>query len=261
MDNCVVDAKCYKDEVDMIRLQKICSSQLDYETLNKIIELNHTKFEISEEMVKNVIREKQIIHLYTNDVDNRLVGVIGFRRDIHQGIVYLYIGGSVVHDDYQKSGLLTKSLLHEILVTYIKYPFRDKYALAFCTTPEAYQYFCCLDYTWPKRSIQTPEQLIKVQTDYLPLIGVDDYIINDGAIVSHKMKGKIKELNPSKHIKQQVVEYFTQLVESVNDGSQILCITKFNSYNLLMVVRRRIAKRLINLAKYIKLEKLFIARK
>lgn len=245
----------------MIRFKKIRPSELTGEVLDKITELIHTKFKISNVLVEEVIRDKQSIHLYTDDVHDRLIGVIGFRRDVCNGLVYLYIGGCVIHDNYQKSGLLTKSLLQEIIITYLKYPFKQKFALAFCTTPEAYQYFCCLDSTWPNRFSETPNSLLDIQKNYLPIIGIDDYTVNSGAIVSHKMKGKIKELNPSKNINPEVAEYFNKLVSCEYDGSQLLCITKFQLSNFSMVIKRRILKRLASIVKHTNISRLFISRK
>lgn len=237
----------------MIRLKKVLPSELDGEMLSKIIELNRSKFEISTDLVEQVLKEKHIIHLYTDDELDKLIGVIGFRRDKHNDAIYLYIGGSVVHDDYQKAGILSKSLLHEIMITYIMYPFNRKYALAFCTTPEAYQYFCSLN-SWPCRHSATPEKLLKAQKEYLPVIGVDEYEEINSAIVCHKLKGKIKELNPSKCINKEIEEYFNSLIKCDNEGSQVLCMTEFNCANFYMVTKKRILKKLRWMINYIRMK-------
>lgn len=240
----------------MLKLQKLTPAELTPTVLDEIVKLIQTQFVIDNTVAEEVVRDKHIIHLYTDVNRNKLIGVIGFRCDVYNDSVYLYVGASVLDNDYQKCGILSKSLRSEVFKAIFKYPLKHKYALAFCTTPEAFQYFYFLEEFWPNQQ-DIPDDMVRVQKDYMALMGVKNYSIKNGAFVNHTLRGKIKEINPSQKIKRKIREHFNEIIGQDNEGDQVLCITRFNYSSFMSLMKRCVKKYFKRVARYFKVEKLF----
>lgn len=245
----------------MLKLKKITPAELTPNVLEQIIELIKTKFIIDDDVAAEIVKDKHIIHLYIDNKNDKLIGVIGFRCDFHNDNVYLYVGASVIDDTYQKCGILSKSIMGEVLKTYLKYPLKHKYALAFCTTPEAYQYFYFLDQFWPNRFGETPAEIVRIEEEYAEFTGIDNYTIKNGAIISHKLRGKIQGINPSQKINRKVSEYFNELIGQDHVGDQVLCITHINRNSFITLFKRRVKKFFSRIAKNMHVDKLFVSGK
>lgn len=244
----------------MLKLKKITPAELTPTVLDEIVKLIQTQFVIDNAVAEEVVKDKHIIHLYTDTKRNKLIGVIGFRCDLYRESVYLYVGASVLDNDYQKCGILSKSIRSEVFKVVFKYPSKNKYACAFCTTPEAFQYFYFLDQFWPSRD-GTPDEMVRVQEDYMVLIGVTDYSIESGALINHTLKGKIKEINPSYKIKRNIKEYFNEIIGQESEGDQVFCITRVNFSSFKSLMGRCIAKYVKRVSKHLHVGKLFFGRK
>lgn len=215
----------------MIHLHKYKPEAISGEQIDSIIKLIQSKIFITSDEIKQLISNRSIIHVYYND--KNIVGVLGFKWIVSQNIVYMYVGNVVIDNEYQKCGLLSKSLVDAIVYTYLHYPLKNKFVVAFATTPQAYQYITSFKEAWPRPNAVTPTEMFNLILQYMKTIGESRYYVNqnDRSIVCNTIS-QIYELNPKEIKDEEVKRYFYSHVPKESKGLQLVCIAPFSIKNI-----------------------------
>lgn len=179
----------------MIKLQIIKWGAFSAEQEKQIVDLHHHYFDLPSKNIIEFLKARDEVHLFFDTSNGQLIGTIGIQWFQFKGVIIMYLGGIVVLEEYQKYGILTKSLVPSVIKTTLRHPFSKRFVMTMATTPDAFRYFAKFPTYWPKPGEPIPEEVQSVFTQFCERYCPGNYKQSDG-IYSTRIKGCDFRLQP-----------------------------------------------------------------
>lgn len=204
------------------------------EEFAEIINLHRAQFNLSSESIKHYLLERDYIDLYLSP-QGEIIGTVGTKWYEINGNIILYIGNAVVKNNFQQTGILTSTIYSMVCKTFLRFPHKKKYAIAFSTTPEAYGYFSKFKYFWPKPKTSFSPEVKKISEFFLNTHYKDNYVFNNDCFFIKGLQNNVIKTSQSTY-ENQYKNWFVNINPDYINGTQLLCCVPFNMGNFMTVI-------------------------
>lgn len=232
----------------MSRFKKIVldKAALDSKYHAEIVNLHQQYFSLDAEVIIELLKQRDEIHLYYDTKTNQLIATIGIQWIDCDDFVIMYLGNAVVEKDYQKYGVLTMTIYMSVLKTLRNYRHQEKYCASFATTPEAYKYFKKFKNFWPKPEEKLPEQVTRVMEAFSKKFCSNGYTATAYCYKSKRLSDRLM-INANQYQAETMAEepytkWFYQQNPDYRYGEQILCMVAFDKANFKIIRRAFLRK-------------------
>lgn len=195
---------------------------------DEIVTLHQKYITLSRDDILALLEPRDKIYLYYHTDTNDLIATVGIQFVCDHRNILIYIGNTVVEDKYKHEGCLPHSLFKAMAYLFMRHPLKNKYWCALSSSSGSFSYahhFNC----WPKPDEATPENITHLMEHCVKAIGVTEYHVIDGNIITYDLCTKIDgafHLNEKK-AKSPLSNFFYKLNPNAHLGEQLFFISSF----------------------------------
>lgn len=160
---------------------------------NEIIRLHQKTFYLPAKLLSDLLKKRSLIDIYSDSNTHKIIGTAGLQWIVRKKYVYVYVGNVVVDRQHRKSGILTRSIMHAIVKTLIKYPHKKYRFIYFSTSKEAYNFKNKFVEFWPREDISTPNAILKNMKNITQHLVGNHFKIKDNKIIVHYINKYLRQ--------------------------------------------------------------------
>jgi hypothetical protein len=201
---------------------------LNQQQKDDIVILHQKYITLASDSILELLQPRDRVYLYYNTDNNELIATVGVQFVHSHKNILIYIGNTVVEDKYKHEGCLPHSLFKAMAYLFARHPFKNKYWCALSSSSGSFSYahhFNC----WPKPDEATPENITALMEHCVKAIGVTEYRVMDGNVITYDLCNKIDgafHLNEKK-VKSPLSNFFYKLNSNAHLGEQLFFISSF----------------------------------
>ncbi|MBL7481302.1 hypothetical protein [Legionella bononiensis] len=217
-----------------------CQHKLPHELtapeLHEICVLHQQFFTLPEQLIGELLQERDKIILYRSKATNQIIATVGISYIKTENKVISYLGNTVIDEDYKHRGILAHSQLRNALHLIFKYPLKHKFLCAFASSEKAYHWAQHSPIFWPNERYRTPEHMVQLMKFIArELVGDTHYRVEEDRIIIDKLAKLLKEYQCPFH-KDQLSDpckdsYFYKINKFAAQGEQLLLLGPINVTN------------------------------
>ncbi|KTD60060.1 hypothetical protein [Legionella shakespearei] len=223
-----------------------------------IVTLHQKYITLSRNCILELLKPRDKIYLYYHKDTNQLIATVGIQFVQCKNNILIYVGNTVVEDQYKHEGCLPHSLFKSMAYLFLKHPFKNKFWSALSSSSGSFSYAQHHKPCWPSPYETTPSEITDLMEHCIKDIGITEYRIIDGNIVTYDLCNKIEG---TFHIKDRKVKspmsrFFYKLNPNAHQGEQLFFISSFKIYKIVTAIIYSLHHKLIkNPALYHRLKK------
>lgn len=215
----------------IVKRTSIKPENIDEKTLDEIVKLHQQDFAITKQLVIESLKNKSSIDIYR--YHHKIVASVGLLWIVSSDAVYFYIGNAMIDKKYRSRGILTRSLIHGMLITFFKYPFKKHISVYFATSETAFRYGQRFVGFWPKPNTTLPPKILAAMILVARNVVDDHYQVFDDKVLVTYLS------HQSQDIKQEYVQIVCFMPISVRNAFRLLSVYLRSVKNFL---RKKIGK-------------------
>lgn len=215
---------------------------------DELVQLHQKYINLSRDDILSYLKNRDKLYLYYHKETKQLIATAGAQFLVCDKKVFIYIGNAVVDPRFKHEGCLPHAIMKSLISAFFRYPFKKKYWCALTSSSGSFSYAQKFQPCWPNANEATPIEMIDLMEQCIKKVGVSDYKIINGHLISYDMSCKIKgTFNTAPKNKSCMnASFFNQINPGSNQGEQLFCVSEFRAYKLIIAGIYCLHHRLIN---------------
>lgn len=210
-------------------------SDMNEKQKQELVSLHQKYITLSQERILDYLKNRDQLYLYYLKDTKQLIATAGVQFVVCNNKVFIYIGNTVVEERYSHEGCLSHVIMKSLLFSYLRYPFKKKYWCALTSSPGSFSYAQRFQPCWPNVKEKTPQKMLDVMEQCINQIGVNNYKLNDGQLITYDLSYEVKETFHSKpkNINCINASFFNQINPGAYKGEQLFFVNECQIYKLI----------------------------
>lgn len=215
---------------------------------NELVSLHQKYITLSPENILDYFKNRDKLYLYYHRENKQLIATAGVQFLTLENKLFIYIGNTVVDKKFMHEGCLSHALMKSLIFSFFRYPFKKKYWCALTSSSGAFSYTQKYQPCWPNVTQETPPQMTQLMEDCIKKIGVSDYKIINGNVITYDLSHKVKETFHTAPKNKPCINasFFNKINPESHKGEQLFFVNEFRFYKLINALIYSLHDRLIN---------------
>jgi len=214
---------------------KVSPGKMSDQQKDDLVGLHQKYISLSREAILAHLQNRNKVYLYYHRATKILIGTAGIQYIICKNQVFIYIGNTVVDEQFKHEGCTAHAIWRSVVVAFIRHPLKKKHWCALTSSPGSFSYSQRYQPCWPNPDEQTPQDITETMEQCIHKIGISDYKILEGNIVTSSLCDKIGQ---TFHLKVNTVQtrhsaIFNKLNPNAEKGEQLFFINLVCIYKLI----------------------------
>lgn len=215
---------------------------------NEFVDLHQKYITLSPENILDYFKNRDKLYLYYHKKNKQLIATVGVQFLTTGNKVFIYIGNTVVDKKYMHEGCISHALMKSLFFSFLRYPFKKKYWCGLTSSSGAFSYVQKYQPCWPNSKQETSLKMTQLMEHCIKKIGVNEYKIVDGNIITYDLSHKVKEtFHTAPKTKPCVnASFFSRINPGATKGEQLFFVNEFRFYKVVNGLLYSLHDRLIN---------------
>ena len=215
---------------------------------NEFVTFHQKYITLSPENIIEYFKKRDKLYLYYHRENKQLIATAGIQFLTSGNNVFIYIGNTVADKKFAQEKCIPHALMKSLVYSFLRYPFKKKYWCALTTSAGAFAYAQKYQSCWPNAQQSTPLKMTQLMEHCIKKIGVSEYKIVDGNVITYDLSHKVKETfhTTSKSKPCSNTSFFHQINPGADKGEQLFLVSEFHLYKVINGILVLLHDKLIN---------------
>lgn len=218
------------------------------ETQKEELVILHQKYiTLTQDNILEYLKDRDKLYLYYHKENKQLIATAGVQFLTCGNKLFIYIGNTVVDEQFKHEGCLSHVIMKSLIVAFFRHPFKKKYWCALTSSSGSFSYAQKFQPCWPNVTQETPSEMTQLMEQCIQKIGVSEYKIINGNLITYDLTHKVKQTFHTNPKKKNCVNthFFSQINPSAHKGEQLFFVNECRPYKLINAVIYSLHHRLI----------------
>lgn len=219
----------------------VSPDQMSEEQKTNLVSLHQKYVTLSRDTILDLLQARDKIYLYYHTETKHLIATAGIQYICLQNNVFIYIGNTVVDSHFKHEGCLAHTISKSMIYACLQHPLKNKYWCALASSAGSFSYSQHYQPCWPNPNQSTPKNMTNFMMECIEKIGISDFKIIDGNIITYDLCNKVdgtflvgeNKKKTALKSKTSATSFFNRVNPNAHKGEQLFFINSFKLYKLI----------------------------